>query len=141
MRLGRSKILSITTFLQLSPILEFAVVFFLNQILTIPKPEISQLHSIQVILDLVNFFQTFSYLAKDFMDIHPGARNGVKNGITFLIDVEDFEYSFFPRSGKGFSVALADARDRPIVRQQGKQTKSFKSIKIPKFDVSVVFLF
>ena len=69
---------------------------------------------------MVNFFQAFSYLAEDYMDIQPGARNGVKNGITFLIDVEDFEYSFFPRSGKGFSIALADSRDRPIVRQQGK---------------------
>lgn len=53
------------------------------------------------------------------MNIKPGARNGVKNGLTFLINVEAFEYSFFPRSGKGFMVALADTRDRPVVRQQG----------------------
>ena len=54
------------------------------------------------------------------MNLKPGARNGVRNGLTFLIDVEAFEYSFFPRSGKGFTVALSDSRDRPVVRQQGK---------------------
>ena len=53
------------------------------------------------------------------MHLRPGARNGVKNGLNFLIDVEAFEYSFFPRSGKGFTVALSDSRDRPVVRQQG----------------------
>ena len=58
------------------------------------------------------------------MNLKPGARNGVKNGLTFLIDVETYEYSFFPRSGEGFSVALSDSRDRPVVRQQGKIGKT-----------------
>merc|ERR1712106_646066 len=49
----------------------------------------------------------------------PGARNGIKNGISFLIDVETYEYAFFPRSAKGFTIALSDSRDRPVVSQQG----------------------
>ena len=55
------------------------------------------------------------------MNVKSGARNGVKNGLQFLIDVEKFEYAYFPRGGKGFMLALGDMRDRPVVSQQGKK--------------------
>ena len=70
------------------------------------------------------------------MNLKPGARNGVKNGLTFLIDVETYEYSFFPRSGEGFSVALSDSRDRPVVRQQGKIGKTGLLLIFLLFQVS-----
>ena len=60
------------------------------------------------------------YDSKAFMDLKPGARNGIKNGISFLIDVETYEYAFFPRSAKGFTIALSDSRDRPVISQQGE---------------------
>ena len=76
---------------------------------------------------------------EEFMNLKPGARNGVKNGLTFLIDVETYEYSFFPRSGKGFSVALSDSRDRPVVRQQGTVGKTeffaiFRLLQVSTFN-------
>ena len=43
----------------------------------------------------------------------------MENGLQLLVDVESFEYSYFPRSSEGFDVALSDSRDRSVVRQQG----------------------
>ena len=53
------------------------------------------------------------------MNIKPGARNGQRNGLTILLDVDAFEYEFFPKSSKGFIVALSSAGERPMVRQNG----------------------
>ena len=59
------------------------------------------------------------YLDEDYLNIKPGARNGQRNGLTILLDVDAFEYEFFPKSSKGFIVALSSAGERPMVRQNG----------------------
>ena len=59
------------------------------------------------------------YLDEDYLSIKPGARNGQRNGLTILLDVDAFEYEFFPKSSKGFIVALSSAGERPMVRQNG----------------------
>ena len=41
-----------------------------------------------------------------------------------LVDVETFEYSYFPQGSEGFNIALSDSRDRAIVRQQGAYFRS-----------------
>ena len=65
-------------------------------------------------------FSSFSlYLDEDYLNIKPGARNGQRNGLTLLIDVDAFEYEFFPKSSKGFIIALSSAGERPMVRQNG----------------------
>ena len=38
-----------------------------------------------------------SSLAAEFLAIPKGAQNGVKNGLQVLLDVEAFEYAYFPR--------------------------------------------
>jgi hypothetical protein len=43
----------------------------------------------------------------------------MENGLRLLVDVETFEYSYFPSGSEGLNVALSDSRDRSIVRQQG----------------------
>ena len=37
-----------------------------------------------------------------------GTKNGQKNGLSMIIDVETFEYAYFPRGGMGFTVGLSD---------------------------------
>ena len=64
------------------------------------------------------------FLAEDFLSIEPNSRNGMENGLRLLVDVETFEYSYFPRGSEGFNIALADSRDRAIVRQQGADFRS-----------------
>ena len=59
------------------------------------------------------------YLDEDYLNIKPGARNGQRNGLTILLDIDAFEYEFFPKSSKGFIVALSSAGERPMVRQNG----------------------
>ena len=63
------------------------------------------------------------YLDSDYLNIEPGARNGQRNGLTLLIDVDAFEYEFFPKSSKGFIIALSSAGERPMVRQNGVHEK------------------
>ena len=57
--------------------------------------------------------------AEDFLLISPHSKTGMENGLRLMVDVEAFEYSYFPRGSEGFDVALADSRDRAVVRQQG----------------------
>jgi hypothetical protein len=33
--------------------------------------------------------------------------------------VESFEYAYFPRSSRGFKVAITDARDKAVISQDG----------------------
>ena len=44
---------------------------------------------------------------KQFLDIESGAKNGQKNGLSLLLDVDSFEYSYYPRSAKGFIIGLS----------------------------------
>ena len=48
-----------------------------------------------------------------------GVKNGVNNGVRFLIDAEAFDYAYHHRASKGFMIALADQRDRAVVYQNG----------------------
>ena len=57
--------------------------------------------------------------AEDFLSISPHSKNGMENGLRLLVDAEIFEYSYYPRGSEGFDIALADSRDRAVVRQQG----------------------
>ena len=59
------------------------------------------------------------YTNKEFWSIPAGAKNGLKNGLELLLDTESHEYSYFPRSSKGFMVAISGPYVRPVVRQQG----------------------
>ena len=65
-------------------------------------------------------------LVKDFMDIKRGQfLNGVRNGLYIFTDVEVYEYNYTLRASKGINLALADARDRPILRQDGSSVQVF----------------
>jgi hypothetical protein len=35
------------------------------------------------------------------------------------MDVESFDYAYFPRSAKGFKIALNDATDKAVINQDG----------------------
>ena len=48
-----------------------------------------------------------------------GAKNGVKNGLELLLDMEAFEYAYFPRSAKGFTLAVSNPFERPVLRHEG----------------------
>lgn len=36
-----------------------------------------------------------------------------------MLDVESYDYAYFPRGAKGFRIALSDARDQGIINQDG----------------------
>ena len=58
------------------------------------------------------------------MDIERGQfLNGVRNGLYVFTDVEVYEYNYTLRASKGINFALADARDRPILRENGSLVK------------------
>ena len=71
-----------------------------------------------------------NFTANDFLSIEPHAKNGMENGLRLLVDVESFEYSYFPRGSEGFNIALADSRDRAVVRQQGRLNNSFHNLRM-----------
>ena len=60
-----------------------------------------------------------SYTGMDYHNIPKGARNGIKNGLKLMIDVESYDYAYFPRGAKGFRVVLADSRDKAVINQDG----------------------
>ena len=59
------------------------------------------------------------YTGQDFKDIPKGAKNGIKNGLKVILDVESFDYAYFPRGAKGFKVAMTDPRDKAVINQDG----------------------
>ena len=53
------------------------------------------------------------------LTLQVGTKNGQKNGLELLVDVESFEYSYYPRGGRGFIIGLSDLGERNIIRQEG----------------------
>ncbi len=51
--------------------------------------------------------------------MHYGVRNGIKEGLQLMLDAEVFDYAYFFRYSSGFMVALADNRDKAIIKQKG----------------------
>jgi hypothetical protein len=59
------------------------------------------------------------YSSEDFHSIPKGVKNGLKYGLKILLDLESFNYAYFPRESQGFLVALSDASDQPVINQDG----------------------
>jgi hypothetical protein len=59
------------------------------------------------------------YRAKDFLSIPTRAKNGPRFGLKMILDLESFDYAYFPRESQGFLVALTDAADQPVINQDG----------------------
>ena len=51
--------------------------------------------------------------------IAPIYRFSVKRGLKLIMDVESFDYAYFPRGSRGFKVALSDGRDKAVINQEG----------------------
>jgi hypothetical protein len=43
----------------------------------------------------------------------------VKRGVKLILDVESFDYAYFPRGARGFKVAMSDGRDKAVINQEG----------------------
>ena len=61
--------------------------------------------------------------------IPTGAKNGLQNGLKIVLDVENFDYAYFPRGAKGFRVALTNALDQAVINQDGFYIAPGKKIK------------
>ena len=48
-----------------------------------------------------------------------GTKNGLQNGLKLVLDVENFDYAYYPRGAKGFRVALTNALDQAVINQDG----------------------
>ena len=46
-------------------------------------------------------------------------RNGVLHGLKVMVDVENYDYAYYPNGGKGFRVGIEDCRDKPVINQNG----------------------
>ena len=55
----------------------------------------------------------------DYHKIPKGAKNGLQNGLKLVLDVESFDYAYYPRGAKGFRVALTNALDQAVINQDG----------------------
>ena len=47
------------------------------------------------------------------------ARNGIQNGLKVILDVENYDYAYFPRGAKGFRAVVGDSRDKAVINQKG----------------------
>ena len=52
-------------------------------------------------------------------NINIGTKNGQKNGLYIVVDIETFEYAYFPRGGMGITIGLSDLGERIFIRQDG----------------------
>ena len=41
----------------------------------------------------------------------------LQNGLKLVLDVESYDYAYFPRGAKGFRVALSAATDQAVINQ------------------------
>jgi hypothetical protein len=60
-----------------------------------------------------------SYKGIHWQYLPKGAHSGQFGGITFLLDVESFEYSYTDKASVGLRIALSDQRDKPMITQDG----------------------
>ncbi len=60
---------------------------------------------------------TSLYTSEHFHTIPLGAKNGEKQGLKLILDVETFDYGYFTRPNKGLKLSLSDARDKAVVNQ------------------------
>ena len=71
-------------------------------------------------MDKHDYSEKYIELAKARnLTLQVGTKNGQKNGLELLVDVESFEYSYYPRGGRGFIIGLSDLGERNIIRQEG----------------------
>ena len=74
-------------------------------------------------LDLVNTdtinLDPALYSGDLFHKIPKGAKNGLQNGLKLVLDVEHYDYGYFPRGARGFRVALSSATDQAVINQDG----------------------
>ena len=78
------------------------------------------------------------YSMDDWLNIPKGAKNGESGGLSFLLDIEQFDYLFTGRESAGVKVAFTDPRDKAIMKQDGYLISpgkySFLNIWIPYHD-------
>jgi hypothetical protein len=48
-----------------------------------------------------------------------GVKNGLQNGLKLVLDVENFDYAYYPRGAKGFIIVLTNALDQAVINQDG----------------------
>ena len=61
-----------------------------------------------------------TYSGSDYHAIPKGlTRNGIQNGLKIILDVENYDYAYFPRGAKGFRAVVGDSRDKGVVNQNG----------------------
>ena len=51
-------------------------------------------------------------------NINIGTKNGQKNGLYIVVDIETFEYAYF-RGGMGVTIGLSDLGERTFIRHEG----------------------
>ena len=79
-------------------------------------------------MENISWFDSLWHFSdKQFLNITPGAKNGQKNGLSLLLDVDSFEYSFYPMSAKGFIIGLSSTGE--VRWELGKYCKQFSKQK------------
>ena len=70
------------------------------------------------------------YTGDHFHNIPRGAKNGLQNGLKLVIDVEHYDYGYFPRGARGLRVALSAATDQAVINQDGFYVSPGRLIKL-----------
>ena len=79
----------------------------------------------------------YSYTGSDYHSIPKGlSRNGIQNGLKMILDVENFDYAYFPRGAQGIRAVVGDARDKDVINQNGFYISAGNKNKSWKMDFS-----
>ena len=62
----------------------------------------------------------YSYTGSDFHSVPKGlTRNGIQNGLKIILDIENYDYAYFPRGAQGIRAAVGHASDIEYISQNG----------------------
>ena len=62
----------------------------------------------------------YEYTGADFHSVPKGlTRNGVHNGLKIMLDVENYDYAYFPRGAQGIRAAVGHAGDMEYISTNG----------------------
>ena len=64
--------------------------------------------------------QEVGYTGADYHSIPKGITcNGIQNGLKVILDVESYDYAYFPSGSNGFLAVVGDSRDKEVIQQSG----------------------
>ena len=65
--------------------------------------------------------------------VPPVTKNGELNGLTVLLDAEQFNYAYYKAKGPGFKITIDDHRHQPLMKVQSKLLSPGSELQVSQF--------